>query len=55
MMKIFNSNFGVVSGKKGIVCVKRISKVASINKRSPGEKTGLGYTAVHAGIGDGTG
>ena len=43
-----------MTGKKSIVCSKRISEVAGTSKGSLGEKTGQGNTEMHAGFGDST-
>jgi len=43
-----------MSGKKSIVCSKRISEVAGTSKGSLGEKTSQGNTEMHAGFGDST-
>lgn len=45
----------VVTGEESTISIERISEVAGVGERSPGEETGHGYTSVHAGTGDSAG
>lgn len=51
-MKMWIVLLVLLTGKKSIMCIKRISEVAGFGKGSPGEETGHCYTPMHAGIGE---
>ena len=55
MVEMWNFLFVLSTGKESIMCIKRLSEVAGIGKRSPCKEAGNCYTPVHAGTGDGAG